>query len=139
MATANLTEDFVRKLKVPEGEKDLVMWDEKTKRFGVRKYAKGHASYIVKYSVNGKSKKHTLGPGLEGNLKAMRLEAGDFLRDAHAGKDRRAENKAAAEAVARLKTLGESIGPYLETREKGDASWRKMRPKSLTGATHYLT
>jgi integrase len=139
MAIANLTEDYVRKLKVPEGEKDVVVWDEKLPGFGVRKYAKGHASYIVKYSVNGKSKKHTLGPVVEGKLKVRRQEAEDYLHDGRAGKDRRAENKAAAEAVARLKTLGELVGPYLEVRQKGDLKWDPLRPKTLVDFTRYLT
>src|SRR5262249_22605084 len=76
MATANLTEDFVRKLKVPEGKLDVVVFDEKLPGFGVRKYAKGHACYFVKYSIRGKSKKHTLGRVVAGNLQAMRLSVG---------------------------------------------------------------
>jgi len=75
MAIANLTEEYVRTLKVPKGEPDVWVWDEKLPRFGVRKYAKGHASYMVKYSVAGQQRKRTLGRVVAGNLKAMRLEA----------------------------------------------------------------
>src|SRR5262245_60772953 len=89
----SLTENFVQALKVPEGKLDIQVFDEKLPGFGVRKYAKGHAVYIVKYSVNGRPKKATLGPVVEGNLKTMRLAADEYLRDARAGKDRRAEAK----------------------------------------------
>src|SRR5262245_48719440 len=135
----SLTENFVQALKVPEGKLDIQVFDDKLPGFGVRKYTKGHACYIVKYSVDGRQKKHTLGPVVEGNLKAMRQQAGDYLRDARAGKDRRAEVKAAAEAAARLKTLGELVPTYLELREKGDEFWPKMRPKSLLDVERYLT
>ena len=65
----------MRKLKVPEGKKDVVVFDEKLPGFGVRKYAQGHAVYMVKYSIRGRSKKHTAGRVVAGNLQAMRLEA----------------------------------------------------------------
>jgi|SRR5262249_6171571 len=119
---ANLTENFVQALKVPEGAKDIQVFDDKLPGFGVRKYAKGHVVYIVKYSVRGKSKKHTLGRAVPGNLKAMRLEASAILAKAHQGVDAVAEVKVAAEAVARLKTLGELVGPYLKLRKTGDQS-----------------
>jgi len=138
MAIANLTEDYVRKLKVPEGKKDWPVFDEKLRGFGVRKYANGHIVYFVKYSINGKPKKQRLGPYVVGNLKAMRLEASEVLTKARQGIDVFAVKKAEAEAAASLKTLGELVPIYLEVREKGDAFWRKMRPKSLSGATHYL-
>src|SRR5262249_15842774 len=131
MATANLTEDFVRKLKVPEGNLDVVVFDEKLPGFGVRKYAKGHTCYFVKYSIRAKSKKHTLAPVLPANLQAMRLEASAILAKAHQGIDAVAELKAAAEAASRLKTLGELVPIYLGVREKGDVSWSKIRPKTL--------
>ena len=86
---------------------------------------------IVKYSVRGKQRKQTLGRVVLGNLKAMRLEASNILAKAHQGIDAVAEGKAAAEAAARLKTLGELVGPYLELREKGDEFWSKVRPKTL--------
>jgi hypothetical protein len=111
MATANLTEDFVRKFKVPEGMKDHVVFDEKLQGFGVRKYAKGHACYFLKYSVRGKSRKQKLGPVAEGNLKEMRKKAEAIKSRAADGFDAVAERNAEAEAAARLKTLGELIGP----------------------------
>jgi hypothetical protein len=76
---ANLTENFVQALKVPEGVNDIQVFDDKLPGFGVRKYAKGHACYIVKFSVRGKQRKQTLGRVVAGNLKAMRLEASNIL------------------------------------------------------------
>lgn len=66
----------------------------------------------------------------------MRLEASSILAKAHQGIDAVAERK--AEAAARLKSLGQLIDPYLLVRATGDASWRKMRPKSASSATRYL-
>src|SRR5262245_63184975 len=135
----SLTENFVQALKVPEGKLDIQVFDDKLPGFGVRKYAKGHAVYIVKYSVRGKSRKQTLGRVVPGNLKAMRLEASGILAKAHQGIDAVAEKKAEADAAARLKTLGELVPIYLEVREKGDQKWEPLRPKSLIDVTRYLT
>jgi hypothetical protein len=135
---ANLTENFVQGLKVPDGLKDIQVFDDKLPGFGVRKYEQGHACYIVKFSVRGEQRKRTLGRVVPGNLKAMRLEASNIPAKAHQGIDAVAEVKAAAEATARQKTLGELVGPYLEVREKGDEFWSKMRPKSLVDVTRYL-
>jgi len=71
-----------------------------------------------------------------GNLPTMRLEASSILAKAHQGIDAVAERK--AEAAARLKSLGQLIDPYLLVRATGDASWRKMRPKSASSTTRYL-
>jgi hypothetical protein len=120
MAIANLTKNYVRTLKVPEGKPDITVFDKNLRGFGVRKYAKGHASHFVKYSIGGKPKKATLGRAVEGNLKAMRLEASEVLAKARRGIDAFAEKKAAAEATARLKTLGQLVPEYLAVREKGD-------------------
>jgi hypothetical protein len=56
---ANLTENFVQGLKVPDGLKDIQVFDDKLPGFGVRKYEKGHACYIVKFSVRGQLRKRT--------------------------------------------------------------------------------
>jgi hypothetical protein len=121
----------VQKLKVPEGKADVVVFDEKLRGFGVRKFAKGHASYFVKYSVNGKPRKATFGPVVEGNLKAMRLEASEVLAKARRGIDAFAEKRAEAEATARLKTLGQLVPEYLAVREKGDNKWEPLKPKTF--------
>jgi len=130
----------VRALKVPEGKPDIVVFDEKLSRFFVRRFASGKVNYGVKYSIRGKSKKHTLGRAVAGNLQAMRLEASGILAKAHQGVDAVAEVKAAAEATARLKTLGQLVPEYLSVREKGDGKrWKPLRPKSLTGVQHFLS
>jgi hypothetical protein len=139
MAIANLTETYVQKLKVPEGKADVVVFDEKLSGFFVRKFASGKVNYGVKYSIR-KSKKHTLGRAVAGNLQAMRLEASGILANAHQGIDAVAELKAAAEATARLKTLGQLVPEYLSVREKGDGKrWKPLRPKSLAGVQHFLS
>src|SRR5215467_7212106 len=129
---------MLQKLKVPEGKLDVVVFDEKLSGFGIRKFAKGHASYIVKYSIRGRSKKHTLGRVVAGNLQAMRLEASAILAKAHQGIDAVAEVKAAAEVAARLKTMGELVEPYLKLRETGDQKWEPLGAKTLADHTRYL-
>ena len=139
MAVANLTETYVQKLKVPEGKADIVVFDEKLSGFFVRKFATGKVSYGVKYSINGKSKKATLGPAVEGNLKTMRVEASEVWAKSRQGIDVFAKKKATAEEASRLKTLGELVPPYIALRETGDKKWKPLAPKTLLDVTRYLT
>jgi hypothetical protein len=130
----------VRKLKVDAGKPDKTVWDKNQPGFAVRKYAKGHASYIVKYHVKDepKPKKARLGPVVEGNLKAMRLEAADVITKARQGVDVFKKKKDAAEEASRLKKLGELIDAYLKVRETGDKFWKPLKPASLVNETRYL-
>jgi len=139
---AKLTEDFVHKLEVPAGAKDVQVFDDKLPGFGVRKFAKGHASYFVKFSVGKQQRKKTLGRVVRGNLQDMRLVASAILVQAHSGVDVVADRKNAAEAAkqaAEVKTLGDLVPIYLTVREKGDEYWPKLRDTSLGEITRYLT
>ena len=63
MTVKNLTEDFVSKLKVPEGKPDELLWDAKAPGFFVRKFAaSGKVIYGVKCTLKGEKtpKKHKL-------------------------------------------------------------------------------
>jgi hypothetical protein len=138
---AKLTEALVQKLKVPEGEKNIQIFDDKLPGFGVRKFAEGHASYICKFRVGKQQRKLTLGRVVRGNLHDMRLAASKILVRAHSGVDVVAERKKAAEeakAAAQVRTLGDLVPIYHEVREKGDEYWSKLRPKSLEEVTRYL-
>jgi Golgi nucleoside diphosphatase len=114
---------IVQKLEVPEVAKDIQNFDDKLPGFGVRKFAKGSASYFVKFGVGKQQlKKKTLGRAVRGNLQAMRLEASKILVQTHSGVDVVAERKEAARAArkaAQVKTLGELVPVYFRDREFG--------------------
>ena len=63
---AKLTDAFIRSLQVPEGGKDVQAFDDSCPGFGVRKFAKGHASYFVKYTIGKQQRRKTLRPFVPG-------------------------------------------------------------------------
>ena len=109
---AKLTDKDIRELQVPEGKRDVQVFDDKLPGFGVRKYAKGHAVYFVKFSVGTQQRKKTLGRVVRGNLEDMRRAASKILVQAASGVDVVAERKKAADAAkqaAQVKTLGQLV------------------------------
>ena len=123
-------EGFAARITVPEGQRDVLVFDSELPGFGIRKFASGRTSYFVKYNVGAQQRRHTLGTVVAGNLKAMRLEASAILAKARLGTDVIAEKRAAA--GRRIITLGEIVPIYLEVR-KGD-----LRDRSYTAAERYL-
>ena len=75
-------EGFADRLKVPEGERDMQVFDDDLPGFGIRKFESGRASYFVKYTVGSQQRRLTLGKVLRGNLKTMKLEASRVLAKA---------------------------------------------------------
>lgn len=122
-----LVEGFADRLIVPQGERDIQVFDDELPSFGIRKFAPsrkspgGKASYFVKYSIGAQQRRMTLGKVVRGNLKAMRLEASKVLAKARLGTDVAAQKRAAAGKVT--VTLGELATKYLDERQP------KLRPR----------
>jgi hypothetical protein len=129
-------EGFADKLHVPAGARDVQVFDDELPGFGIRKFAKGHASYFVKFSIGKQQRRKTLGKVVRGNLKAMRLEASSILAKARLGTDVVAVARAvAAKPNIRLIQL---VPLYLKSREAGDDRLPKLREKSLVEVRRYL-
>ena len=47
-------EGYADKLVVPEGSRDVLVFDTEVAGLGIRKFASGEASYILKYPIAGK-------------------------------------------------------------------------------------
>jgi integrase len=133
-----LTDKFIRELQVPEGTKEVQVFDEGEPGFGIRKFPSGKASYFVKYAVGKQQRRKTLGPFVPGALAAIRKAAAKVLAEAKLGTDVVGDAKKAQQVAKPVKTLGELVPVYLAVREKGDEGWKRLRPKSLTGVAYYL-
>jgi integrase len=59
-----LTVKRLQGLKVPKGKRDAVLFDTTCPGFGVRKFESGRMSFFLKYSVDGKKRKVSLGPAV---------------------------------------------------------------------------
>jgi integrase len=112
-------EGFADRLRVPDGAREIQVFDDDLPGFGIRKFVSGKASYFVKYKLGPQQRRLTLGKVTRGNLKAMRLEASKVLAKARLGTDVAGIKRAAA---AKSTVTLESIIPrYLDD---GEPKWR---------------
>jgi hypothetical protein len=64
-----LVESSIARLAVPPGQRDSYLWDETLPGFGIRAYASGKKSFIVKYALaTGQQRKISLGPAVNGGV-----------------------------------------------------------------------
>ena len=95
-----LTENAISKLAVPPGERDAYLWDGSLPGFGVRVFASGAKSYIVKYALPDKrQRKMSLGTVQTGMLAEARKAAANILLQARQGQDFVGQKRAAQEAA----------------------------------------
>lgn len=137
MLMPKLVEGFSDALKVPTGKRDVLVFDDGHKDavpgFGVRKFASGKASYIVKYSIGSKQRRQSLGPVTRGNLKAMRLLASEVKARARIGQDVIAERDTAAKVKAGAKTLASLYPKFLESKRA------TLKPRSFVEVERHIT
>ena len=129
-----LIEGYADKLPVPEGARDVFMFDDGHKDavpgFFIRKFASGKATYGVKFNMAGKQRRQSLGPVTRGNLGKMRLLASEAKARARLGQDIIAEQRA---QTAKTRTaLGEIVPKYLAARLS------ELRRRTFIEAQRYL-
>ncbi len=125
-----LVEGLVARLRVPEGTRDILVFDDALPGFFIRKFASGKASYGVKYSIGTKQRRLSLGAVVPGVLAERRRMAADILARVRLGQDVVGEKRAAL--GKQLVTLGSVVPRYLAARKS------ELRPKSYAEARRYL-
>lgn len=128
---AKLVEGIVSKIIVPEGKRDVLVFDDTLPGFGIRKFQakrarngelRSSASYFVKYEMaGGQQRRITLGAVVPGVLAEMRKKASSILAHAKTGRDIAGEKR--AQRDRKVVTVGELIQRYLLTRTG------EMRPR----------
>ena len=131
-----LTKNFVSKLKVPPGKRDVLVFDSDHKNavagFGVRKFASGKSYFFIKYSVGNRQRRQSLKEVVDGNIQSMRKLAAEVkARASVLGQDLIAERKAAREKPASV-PLGQAVPIYLAARQP------KLRPRTYGEFKRYL-
>ena len=82
---------------MPPGKREAYLWDETLPGFGVRAFASGKKSFVVKYSLaSGQQRKISLGPALPGTLVETRRKAQISWRALKSGRMFRAKRKRSA-------------------------------------------
>jgi integrase len=150
-----LTETTAATITVPEGKRDVVIFDAVQPGLFLRKFATGKAIYGAKYYVAGKERKVHLHdvPALNATdkdkaakevarhaLASARKEAGDLRAKARLGTDviddREKMKAAKAEDEKRaVNTLGFVVEKYLAARETGENA---LRPRSYLEVKRHL-
>ena len=109
---------------MPAGKRDVLVFDgghaDAVRGFGIRKYADGQSVYIVKYSVNRQTRRHSLGAVRRGNLKKMRDLAEEVKARGRLGQDIIGEEKARVaekQAAQSAATVGVLVDIFQKERE----------------------
>jgi hypothetical protein len=137
-----LREGIAKLISVPNGRRDVLVWDTKTPGFFLRKFASGRAMWGVRYHVGTKQRRvHLYDAAVRGTLAIARTEAADVRAKARLGTDVMSERTAATEAAARTITLGKLAERYLADRKhaiqaSGEPAWR---PRYYLEVERHLT
>ncbi|MBA2304358.1 MAG: DUF4102 domain-containing protein [Acidobacteria bacterium] len=107
------------------------LWDSTLSGFGVRLSPGRHCSFVVRYRVNGRLRRFTIGPFPRVSLADARQKARDALRDAQGGKDLAAEKIEARRAA----TFAELAHEYIERHASKKRSGREDI-RLLKGSPH---
>ena len=125
-----LIEGIAARIRVPDGARDILIFDDTLPGFFIRKFASGKASYGVKYNVGTQQRRLSLGAVVPGVLAERRRMAADILARARLGQDMVGDKQVAA--GKQVVTLGMVVPKYLAAR-KGE-----LRPKSYSETQRYL-
>jgi integrase len=82
-----VTEGLIDKIKVPDGRRDVIVFDQSLNGFFLRVFASGRSAYGIDYYVNGKRRRMSLGPATKGTLATARKRATEILAKARLGAD----------------------------------------------------
>jgi integrase len=113
------SEQTWRKIDVPAGKAEVVVFDEGVKGFGIRKFSDGRAVYFVRYLAGDARRKMVIGDCKTTKLTKARDNASEIVTDAKRGKDPLAEKaeKAKAQKASKENGLGKLVEQYLTQRE----------------------
>jgi integrase len=135
MATIELTETKIERLKAPDPSgKQVLWWDAKTRGLGVLcSGTTTSKTFVVQHKLaDGRTRRVTVGPVAIG-LKKARADAAGLIADILKGGDPKAERRA---AVRRARTLREALEAYIADN-KGLSERSRQGYRSAVG--NYLT
>lgn len=129
-----LTEGLASKIEVPEGKRDIKIFDENLRGFFLRVFATGRAAYGVDYYVDGKRRRMSLGPAEKGSLGSARKRAAEILAKARLGSDTLREREEVKERGKTIfKTLADQflLDQRARIAQRTHVEWRRHLTKYL--------
>jgi integrase len=120
----------VRRLALPKGARELIVFDDDTPGFGLRLRKSGARSWIVQYKLGKQNRRITLGSPALIDFTRARSSARDLLAKVRLGRDPQDEKQRAR--VMASETFGRHLDAYLE--------WKRpqVRPNSFREITRHL-
>jgi integrase len=126
------SDDVIRRLKLPAGATDQILWDPELPGFGVR-LRSSKSTYLVQHRFQKATQRESLGDVRKLKLEEARKVARQFFAKVEIGIDPRAEKRKAEEAAAAAKLTFKAVADlYLEAKET------KMRPNTFKAARVYF-
>jgi len=126
------SDTWVRRLKLPAGVTDQILWDPELPGFGVR-VRSTKSTYLVQYRFQKATQRESLGDVRRLTLDEARKVARQFFAKLELGLDPRDEKKKAEEAAAAAKLTFKTVSDlYLKAKEA------KMRPSTYKAAKAYF-
>ncbi len=126
-----LTKTTITALTVPAGKDQVFFWCDDIQGFGVRCTANGAKSFIVQRSIQGRTRRFTLGQfGIMPIAKA-RTEALKTLAQMHAGEDPQVAKR---KAQAQTETLRELMDDYLAHKTTKHGALRPLTKADIEKA-----
>ncbi len=124
----------VARLKLPDGKKEEIFWDEELPGFGLRHRLIGDRvvrTWLVQYRAYGRTRRMKVGTFDKVSFTDARKAAREVLAKVELGSDPQREKTAGRLQAAR--TLGAVIKNYLEAKQL------EVRPSTYRGIRLYLT
>lgn len=125
-----LTASVLKTLKLPEGVRDCVFFDERLPGFGLRLRATGARSYLVQYAVAGKTRRMTIGTPAQLDPGKAFETAKDLLAQVRLGHDPVVEKLQARSRAG--ETFGAFLPRFLARQQE------RLRANSYQPAVRYL-
>jgi integrase len=125
-----LSETSARRLDLPKGKAEAIVFDDDIPGFGLRLREGGSRAWVVQYKIGSKQRRMTLGSIKTVSATKARASAKDILASVRLGKDPQGE-KAEARITA-AETFKLAVDRFLDRQE------RRLRPKTYTDVRRYL-
>ncbi len=106
----NINDRFIKSLKAPVNKKHQIYWDDKILGFGIRITENGAKSFILRYVINGKERKYTIGKYPDFSATAAKDEAIALRGEISKGNDpleKRQDNQ-------KLVSFGDFAGEFMK-------------------------
>ena len=125
------TKASIEQIKLPDGKREVIVFDDTLAGFGLRIRAGGKRVWIAQYRLGSRQRRLTLGSVQKLNLDVARKRAKEALSKVDLGTDPQIE-KIEARANAAL-TLKSVIDIYVHSYAE-----KRLRPNTLVGVRRYL-